>query len=200
MCTVRPHAGPIDCFWTCLTPHGRVCTGSSGLGCCVCRVCTVILIGTEPQLILHSAFCARIGVAGRPQPVHMRTSVASPRASQPPDKSVCSKGSPISPATTRPRLVRRLQGAVRRSNIWHKHARFGGSGTGRERHFVYYFEGHLPRTQAPRGRPPRQERGRVARHYLRRSIRAEGHQYPALGEQEAVWQVREGGSGATAGQ
>ena len=69
MCTV-------DCFWTCLTPHGRVCTGSSGLGCCVCRVCTVILIGTEPQLILHSAFCARIVVAGRPQPVHMRTSVA----------------------------------------------------------------------------------------------------------------------------
>ena len=71
------------------------------------------------------------------------------------------------------------QGAVWRSNIWRKHARFGGSGTGRERHFVYYFEAHLPRTQAPRGRPPRRRRGRATRHNLRRPIRVEGHQYPA---------------------
>jgi hypothetical protein len=71
------------------------------------------------------------------------------------------------------------QGAVRRSNLWRKHARFGGSGTGRERHFVYYFEAHLPRTQAPRGRPPRRRRGRATRHNLRRPIRVEGHQYPA---------------------
>ena len=71
------------------------------------------------------------------------------------------------------------QGAVRRSNLWRKHARFGGSGTGRERHFVYYFEAHLPRTQAPRGRPPRRIRGRATRHNLRRPILVEGHQYPA---------------------
>jgi hypothetical protein len=71
------------------------------------------------------------------------------------------------------------QGAVRRCNIWAKDARFGGSGTGCQRHFVYYFEAHLPRTQAPRGRPPRRRRGRATRHNLRRPIRVEGHQYPA---------------------
>ena len=41
------------------------------------------------------------------------------------------------------------QGAVRRCNIWAKDARFGGSGTGCQRHFVYYFEAHLPRTLGP---------------------------------------------------
>jgi hypothetical protein len=115
---------------------------------------------------------------------HARVCGLPPRFPAP--GQVCARRvSPISPATARPRLVRRLQvrpGIKAQSggaNIWRKHARFGGSGTGRERHFVYHFEAHLPRTQAPRWRPPRQRRGRAARHYFRRSIRVEGHQDPA---------------------
>ena len=71
----------------------------------------------------------------------------------------------------------RHQGAAPRDIMWARDARFGGSGMVRGRHFVYYIRAHLPRTQAPRGRPPRQSHGPVARHHSRRPIRGEGHLY-----------------------
>ena len=55
MCTVRAHAGPSDCFpGHARPPMGMFVRVVVSFGAVYVVYITVILIGTEPQLILHS--------------------------------------------------------------------------------------------------------------------------------------------------